>query len=101
LGACSKQELEDIVKRGGTIEITNKTGNTNYYTVIEGEDLAKITEMLAALASGEKGELINKDATKKITYETVGIYTVVALFPAGFHDTVILALGETKKVTIK
>jgi hypothetical protein len=94
------QETKDILKKGGTLEITNGTGHINYYIIIEGEDLTKITQTLADLAEGDKGELINIDETKKITYDKVGVYTVVAANPVGFYETVILALGETKKVTI-
>jgi len=95
--SCSKEDLEDIAKQGGAIKITNSAGSENYFIVVEGKEFMQAAEDLL----NGKGTLIKNNASTTVSFDTIGVYTVVALFPAGFHDTVVLALGETKKVTIK
>jgi len=85
------------IEKGGTIEVTNKTGYPNYFIIVEGSDFAGA---VSDLTSG-KGTLINNDETKKVYFDNVGIYTVIAANPAGFHKTVTLVLGKTERVTLE
>lgn len=95
LGSCN----EELIKKGGTIQVTNGFSGINYVIIVEG---AGFEDALADLQSGG-GTLMNSGATQTFTYSEDGFYTVVALqpLPTGFYQTVYLALGSTEKVTIK
>jgi len=90
-------------EKGGTIEITNQYNdssgilNANAFIIVKGID---IIDAAKDLASG-KGTPISKGETKTVSFNEDGVYTVVALFPAGFTSPATLLGGNTVRVTIK
>jgi len=94
---------EEIIKKGGTIEVTNKLANNAiaYVIIAKGSDYQKALEDL----NEGKGKVINPGATESFKFDEDGIYTVCALaVPALVQPVpqpVTLALGSTKKVIIQ
>jgi len=84
-------------EKGGTIEVTNLSGNSNFVIIVKGE---KFLDALNDVANG-KGTVIANGAKKTFSFDEDGIYTVVAAVPVGFNKVVTLLLGNTEKVTIK
>jgi hypothetical protein len=93
---------DEIIKKGGSIAVTNGLGGSNIKTnvmVVKGIDYqAAITEL-----SNGGGTEILAGATETFKFDEDGAYTVVASppIPIPFTETVYLTLGAAKKVTIK
>jgi len=98
LGSC---DLTDVIKTGGTIVVQNRytaTGVTaNKVRVIEADDITglDLDELL------KNADTIESGKDKTYSFDKNGIYTVVALFPAGFYETVTLLGGNSKTVEVK
>jgi len=99
LVTISCNQDDQLIKKGGTIEVTNGltdgTGFT-YVVIVEGTDYQ---QALADVASFQ-GTPINPGETQTFAYDKDNFYTVVAAPPAGFFKTVYLALGSVQKVVI-
>jgi hypothetical protein len=91
----------DLIKKGGTIRVTNESvdpiTNRNLVTVVKGLDFESAFKDL----ENGKGTVMKKNETKDFNFDEDGFYTVIASYPVLFHETVELLLGNTKKVTIK
>jgi len=90
------------LEKGGTIEVYNSVNgdpltNSNLFVIVKGVDVAGA---FSDLASG-RGTTIAKGATKSISFDEDGLYTVVAFYPTGFTYPATLLGGNTVKVTIK
>jgi len=97
---------EDIVKKGGSVHITNEHDGVtlgvgleriNYFIVVKDLDVANAWKDLA----NGKGTVIKKGETQTITKDEDGFYTVIAMYPSLFSRTVYLGLGNSENVTIK
>ncbi|GBU26961.1 hypothetical protein R84B8_00477 [Treponema sp. R8-4-B8] len=95
LGSC------DLFKKGGSIEVTNQAGdpitNQNLVIIVKGAEFLQAIEDI----KNNKGTQMYKGNKKTFTYDEDGVYTVVALFPDLFHETVTLLGGGIQRVTIK
>jgi len=94
---------DEIIKKGGTIEVTNGLANNAvaYVVIAKGADY---TSALADLQNGA-GTVILAGQTQSFKFDEDGIYTVCALaVPAIAQPApqpVSLSFGSTKKVTIQ
>jgi len=94
MSSCGEDE---IIKKGGTINVVNATTNITYVLVVKGTDY---TGALATLGTGG-GTLIAAGATQPFPFTEDGMYTVVSLLPKQLIEPVLLSLGQTKIVRIE
>ena len=93
---------EDIVKKGGTIYVTNNykllgEGMPNSVIIVKG---VNFENALNDLKDG-KGTPIRYGETKEFHFDEDNSYTVTALLPLGFFKICVLTLGSTDRVTIE
>ena len=94
---------DEIIKKGGTIEVTNGLANnaTAYVIIAKGTDY---NSAIAELSSGG-GTIIPPGEKKSFKFDEDGLYTVCAMavppISQPLPQPVTLALGSTKKVTIQ
>jgi len=94
---------DDIIKKGGAIEVTNDQNVFTYVIIVEGLELDQAWKDLQA----GNGTYIERNSKETFTFDKDGFYTVLALPPAKiaippcFSQTVYVALGNTERVTVK
>jgi len=93
-------EDEELIKKGGTIEVTNGYNSIISVVIVKGTDY---TSALAEL-NNNGGTPILAGEKVSFKFDEDGLYTVCALAVAVTQPTpqpVTLALGSTKKITIQ
>jgi hypothetical protein len=89
---------EPILRKGGTIEVTHKLDDGTpaiFVIIVEGRKNSLDEDF-------GSGTVIPFGETRTFTYDKDNYYTVLAYPPAEiFSETVYLAFGNVKKVTIK
>jgi len=96
--SCGEDD-EPIIKKGGTIEVTNGYSSVIFVVIVKGADTTSALDELG----NNGGTPILPGKTESFKYDEDGLYTVCALAIAVIQplpQPVTLLLGGTKKITI-
>ena len=106
--ALTSCNIEDVIKKGGTIIVKNEYRSPlpgvevteNKVTVIPLTDLSEAANIdFTSLL--QDADIIKYGQSKSYSFNKDGFYSVVALWPTMFHQEVTLLAGTTTTVTIK